>query len=192
VLTPEYPGTAPAAPDSGGPVFGVLARFRSPAELLAAVGQLRTAGYHRFDAYSSFPVHDLDRALGLGHSKVPLFALAGGLIGLAFAQWIQWYQSAVAYPLVVGGKPLNSVEAFVPITFETTVLYAAFGAIGGMLVLNGLPRWYHAVFRGQSFARATNDGFFVTVEARDPKFNSIETAELLAGAGGTEIELLDA
>jgi hypothetical protein len=192
----EEPGVAASlaprsVPVPGGPVFGVLARFRGPAELLAAVGRLHGAGYRRFDAYAPFPVHDLDRALGLGRSKVPLFALAGGLFGLAFAQWIQWYQSAVAYPLVVGGKPLNSVEAFVPITFETTVLYASFGAIAGMLLLNGLPRWYHPVFRGRSFASATNDGFFVTVEARDPKFDPRATPALLATAGGTEIELLD-
>jgi Ni/Fe-hydrogenase subunit HybB-like protein len=191
---PGEPGAAASLPPgtaSRGPVFGMLARFRGPAELLAAVERLRAAGYRRIDAYSPFPVHEVDRALGLGRSKVPLFALVGGLVGLAFAQWIQWYQSAVAYPLVVGGKPLNSVEAFVPITFETTVLYAAFGAIAGMLLLNGLPRLYHPVFRGRSFARATDDGFFVTVEARDPKFHPSETPALLAAAGGTEIELLD-
>ena len=96
-----------------------------------------------------------------------------------------------AYPLITGGKPLNSPEAFVPITFETTILYAAFGAVAGMLLLNGLPRLYHPVFRGRSFARATNDGFFLTVEARDPKFDRRETAALLAASGGTEIELLN-
>ena len=134
----------------------------------------------------------MDRTLGLGRSKVPLFTLAGGLFGLAFAHGIQWYQSAVAYRLIVGGKPLNSVEAFVPITFETLILYASFGAAGGMLFLNGLPRLYHPVFRGRSFARVTSDGFFVSVEARDPKFDPRETPALLAAAGGTEIEWLDA
>jgi Ni/Fe-hydrogenase subunit HybB-like protein len=189
---PSVAARLPAGGVPGGPVFGALARFRGPAELLAAVERLHAAGYRRFDAYSPFPVHGLDRALGLGRSKVPLFALAGGLFGLAFAQWIQWYQSAVAYPLVVGGKPLNSVAAFVPITFETLVLYASFGAIGGMLFLNGLPRLYHPVFRGRSFARATNDGFFVTVEARDPRFEPRDTAALLAALGGADIELLEA
>jgi hypothetical protein len=189
------PGLAESPPlrgENGGPIFGVLARFRGPAELLATTERLRAAGYRRFDTNSPFPVHDIDRVLGLGRSKVPLFTLAGGLFGLAFAQWIQWFQSAVAYRLVVGGKPLNSVEAFVPITFETTILYAAFGAVGGMLFLNGLPRLYHPVFQGRSFARATGDGFFVSVEARDPKFDPSETPALLAAAGGTEIELLDA
>jgi Ni/Fe-hydrogenase subunit HybB-like protein len=182
----------PLASESRGPLFGVLARFQGPAEVLAAAARLRAAGYHRFDTHSPIPVHGMDQSLGLSRSKVPLFTLAGGLFGLSFAQWIQWYQSAVAYPLVVGGKPLNSVESFVPITFETTILYAAFGAVGGMLLLNGLPRLYHPVFEGRSFARATNDGFFVSVEARDPKFDPRETPALLAAAGGTAIELLDA
>jgi len=189
---PGLAGSPPLRGENGGPVFGALARFRGPAELLAAAERLRAAGYRRFDTYSPFPVHDMDRAMGLGRSKVPMFTLAGGLLGLAFAQWIQWYQSTVGYPLIVGGKPLNSVEAFVPITFETTNLYAAFGAVAGVLVLNDLPRLYHPVFRGRSFARATNDGFFIAVEARDPKFELRETPAQLAAAGGTEITLLDA
>jgi hypothetical protein len=123
---------------------------------------------------------------------VPLFALVGGLFGLSFAEWIQWFQSAVAYPVITGGKPLNSPEAFVPINFETTILYAAFGSVVGMLLLNGLPRLYHPVFRGRTFARVSDDGFFVSVEARDPNFDRRETPALLAAAGGTEIEVLEA
>ena len=107
----------------------------------------------------------MDEALGLKRSKVPMLVLAGGIFGAVFAQTLQWYQSVIAYPLVTGGKPLNSVEAFVPITFETTILYAAFGAVFGMLALNRLPELYHPVFRGKSFARASNDGFFLSVEA---------------------------
>ncbi len=129
--------------------------------------------------------------MGLARSKVPVFTLAGGLFGLAFAQSLQWYQSVIGYPLITGGKPLNSTEAFVPISFETTILYAAFGAIAGMLLLNGLPRLYHPVFRGRTFARATNDGFFLTVEAADPKFDPHETLVVLEELGGTKIELLD-
>ena len=128
--------------------------------------------------------------MGQSRSKVPLFTLAGGAFGLAFAQTLQWYQSAVAYPLITGGKPLNSSEAFVPITFETLVLYASFGAIAGMLLLNGLPRLYHPVFRGRRFARATTDGFFLAVEAADPRFDRRETAALLEAAGGVSIEMV--
>jgi Ni/Fe-hydrogenase subunit HybB-like protein len=192
VGTESEPEPPPPGSEHGGPLFGALARFQDPAELLAATERLRAAGYRRFDTYSPLPLHGSARALGVGRSNVPLFTLAGGIFGLAFAQWIQWYQSAVAYRLVVGGKPLNSVEAFVPISFETTILYAAFGSVAGMLILNGLPRLYHPVFRGRSFARVTCDGFFVSVEARDPRFDPRETPGLLAAAGGTEIELLEA
>ena len=129
--------------------------------------------------------------MGLGRSKVPAFTLAGGLFGLAFAQTLQWYLSTLAYPLITGGKPLNSVEAFVPITFETTILYAAFGAIAGMLILNRLPRLYHPVFRGKTFARATTDGFFLSVEASDPMFDRREIGDVLAEAGGTRVEILN-
>ena len=104
-----------------------------PRELLAAASRLRAAGYRRLDAYSPFPIHGMERALRLSRSKVPAFVFAGGAIGVLFAQWVQYYQSAVAYPLVVDGKPLNSAEAFVPISFETMILYAAFAAVLGML-----------------------------------------------------------
>jgi Ni/Fe-hydrogenase subunit HybB-like protein len=175
----------------GGPIHGALARFSGPAALLAAVQHLHAVGYRRLDTYSPFPIHGMDEAMGLRRSKVPLFTLAGGLFGLAFAQTLQWYQSALAYPLITGGKPLNSVEAFLPITFETTILYASFGAVAGMLLLNGLPRLFHPVFRGLNFARATDDGFFLAVEADDPKFDRGEIPGELKAVGATRIELLE-
>jgi hypothetical protein len=178
-------------PDRAGPLYGALARFAGPVELLDAVRRLHARGYHRLDAYSPFPIHGMDEALELKRSKVPVLVLAGGLFGAAFAQTLQWYQSAIAYPLITGGKPLNSAEAFVPITFETTILYAAFGAVFGMLALNGLPRLFHPVFRGESFARASNDGFFLSVEARDPLFDRREIMALLEALGGTEVELIE-
>jgi hypothetical protein len=180
-----------SGPDRHGPLYGILARFTGPAELRDAVCRLYELGYRRLDAYSPFPIHGMDRALGLGRSKVPVMVLTGGVFGAAFAQVLQWYQSAIAYPLITGGKPLNSTEAFVPITFETTILYAAFGAVIGMLVLNGLPRLFHPVFRGKSFARASDDSFFLSVEARDPLFDRHETMALLEKLGGTEVELIE-
>jgi hypothetical protein len=172
-------------------IFGALARFRSPAELLVAAGRLHDLGYRRLDAYSPFPVPGMDRALGLGRSKVPVVVLLGGVFGAVFAQWLQWYQSTIAYPLITAGKPLSSTEAFVPISFETTILYAAFGAVIGLLALCGLPRLYHPVFRATSFARASDDSFFLSVEARDPLFDRHETITLLETLGGTEIELIE-
>jgi hypothetical protein len=177
-------------PDHHVPLYGVLAQFAGPTELLGAVRRLYDLGYRRLDAYSPFPIHGMDKALGLGRSRVPALVLAGGVFGLVFAQTLQWYQSAVAYPLITAGKPLNSAEAFVPITFETTILYAAFGAVFGMLALSGLPRLYHPVFRGKSFARASNDGFFLSVEAKDPLFDRRQTVILLEALGGTDVELI--
>jgi hypothetical protein len=177
--------------DRRDPLYGALARFEGPGELLAAARHLRDTGYSRLDAYSPFPVHGMAEALGLRRSKVPAVVLAGGIVGAVFAQTLQWYQSSIAYPLITGSKPLNSVEAFVPITFETTILYAAFGAVIGMLALCGLPRLYHPVFRGRSFARASNDGFFISIEARDPLFDADLTTTLLASLGAADIELIE-
>jgi hypothetical protein len=171
-------------------LFCALARFGGPSGLLAAARHLHHCGYRHLDAYSPFPVHGMSDALGLGRSRVPALALAGGIFGAVFAQTLQWYQSSIAYPLVTGGKPLNSTEAFVPITFETTILYAAFGAVFGMLALNGLPRLYHPVFRGKSFTRATGDGFFLSVEATDPLFDPERTTDLLGALGAAEVELI--
>ena len=173
-----------------GPLYGVLARFSGPAELLAAVQQLRRSGYDRIDTYSPFPVHGMEKALGLSRSKVPWFTLVGGIFGMCFAHFIQWYQSTVGYPLITGGKPLNSFEAFVPISFETTILYAAFGSVGAMLLLNGLPRLFHPVFRGRTFSRASDDGFFLTIESRDPNFDRHGIPAQLALAGGTDVEFI--
>jgi hypothetical protein len=172
-------------------LFGVLARFAGPSELLDAAESLRDSGYRRFDTHSPFPIHGMDQALGLGRSKVPILVLAGGLLGACFAQTLQWYLNTRVYPLDIDGMPLNTPEAFVPITFETTILFASFAAVFGMLVLNGLPRLYHPLFRSAAFTRASDDGFFVSVEARDPKFDERETPALLAALGGTEIELVD-
>jgi Protein of unknown function (DUF3341) len=174
------------------PGYGLLARFNGPGRLLAAVKRLRKAGYRRLDTFTPFPVHGMESALGLRRSWVSAFTLAGGLVGVSFAQWVQWYQSVVAYPLITDAKPYNSAEAFVPISYETMILYAAFASVIGMLVLNGLPRLYHPVFRGRTFDRASADGFFVAVEARDPNFDPRDTAALLASLGGTDIELLQA
>ena len=188
---PDSADLASIEGDREASVYGIMARFRGPTDLVAAAERLRESGYRRFDAYSPFPIHGMDKAIGLTRSKVPAFTLAGGLFGFAFAQSLQWYQSVVGYPLITGGKPLNSTESFVPISFETTILYAAFGSIAGMLLLNGLPRLYHPVFRGRTFASTTNDGFFLTVAAADPKFDPHEIRVVLEELGGTKIELLD-
>jgi Ni/Fe-hydrogenase subunit HybB-like protein len=187
----EPASPAPAVRPVAGPIFGVLARFSGPGELLAAVRAMRTAGYRALDTYSPFPIHGMERALGLRRSLVPVFVFTGGAIGVLFAQWVQYYESVFGYPVVVAGKPLNSPEAFVPISFETMILYASIAAVLSMLFLNGLPRFYHPVMRGRSFARASDDGFFLTVETRDSMFDRSETPARLAELGATEVEFLN-
>ncbi len=186
----DFSRAALAVKPIAGPSFGLLARFAGPTDLLAAARRLHAAGYRVLDSYSPFPIHGMERALRLGRSRVPAFVFAGGAIGVVFAQWVQNYQSTVGYALIVDGKPLNSWEAFVPISFETMILYAAVAAVLSMLFLNGLPRFYHPVFRGKTFARASNDGFFLSIESRDAMFDKGETPTLLASLGATEIEFL--
>ncbi|MGZ3301084.1 MAG: quinol:electron acceptor oxidoreductase subunit ActD [Isosphaeraceae bacterium] len=182
----------PVVHPGAGPVYGLLARFAGPGELLEAARKLRAAGYRWIDTYSPFPIHGMERALRLGRSRVPAFVFVGGAIGVLFAQFVQYYESTVSYALIVDGKPFNSAEAFVPISFETMILYASIAAVLSMLFLNGLPRFYHPVFRGRSFARASNDRFFLSVESRDAMFDRGATPELLASLGGVEIQFLKA
>lgn len=177
---------------AGSEVVGAIARFAGPAEVLAAAEHLRDAGFRRFESYSPFPIHGMDAALGLGRSRLPWLVLLGGLAGASFAWFGQWYTSAVDYPLIVASKPFHSREAWVPITFELMVLVAALTTVLGMLVLCGMPRLSHPIFRAPQFHRASDDGFFLAVEARDPKFDPRETPSLLESLGGVDVSLLEA
>lgn len=150
--------------------WGVMAEFERPGDLVAAARRAREAGFRRVDAYSPFPVEGLDEAMGLGPTRLPLLVLLGGLAGGAGGFALQYYLTAVDYPLNVGGRPLNSWPAFIVIAFELTVLVAALTAVLGMLTLNGLPRPHHPVFNVPRFALATRDRFFLAIEAADPAF----------------------
>lgn len=174
---------APAGPR----VWGMLAEFERPEELVVAAARAREAGYRRMDGYSPFPIHGLSDALGLRPSKLPLLVLAGGLIGCATALAMQWFSSTVHYPMNVGGRPFASWPAFIPITFELTVLFASGAAVFGMLGMNGLPMPYHPVFNAPRFAFASRDRFFLGVEARDPKFDPAETRAFLTSLGAREV-----
>ncbi len=170
---------------------GVAAEFASPEELLGAVRAARAAGLTKMDAFTPFPVHGLDKALGLGHSPLGYVVFAMGVLGTASALLLQWWTGAVDYPLVIGGKPLFAFEFSIPITFELAVLFAAFGAVIGMLVWNGLPRLYHPVFRAESFRRATNDAYVLVIEGDDPKFDAEGCARLLESLGARRTELVE-
>jgi hypothetical protein len=173
-------------------VFGVMAEFAGPRDLLHAAAEVRANGYTRVEAYSPFPIHGLDVVLGHPGSKVPWVVLGGAVIGASSGLLLQWWTSAVEYPIRIAGKPLFSAPAFVPVTFELGVLFAAFAAILGMLALNGLPRPYDPVFTHSRFGRVTDDRFFLAIEARDPMFDAEKVQQVLSAAGGTHVEVLEA
>lgn len=168
----------------------ILAEFDSPATLTHACEKIRDAGYKHWDAHTSFPVHGLDKAMGLKPSLLPWIVFVLGLTGASGAMLLQWWTSVVAYPLVISGKPFFSWQAFVPVTFEVMVLFAAGGAFLGMLGLNQLPRYHHPLFNSRRFAHATDNKFFVSIETQDPKFDETRTTDLLKKCGAAHIELI--
>ena len=172
-------------------VHGVLAEFSDPGALLHAAEATREAGYKHFDTHTPFPIHGMDRAMGLGNSKVGYITLVGGLTGLALGTWLQWWTAGVDYPLNVSGKPNFAIEPSVPIMFELTILFSALAAAAGMLALNGLPRPYNPLFYSPNFARATDDGFFLHVASTDKQFDPDETSRFLSGLGALGVETIE-
>lgn len=174
-----------------GPVYGILAEFATPADLFHACERVRDAGFTRWDAHTPFPVHGLDKAMGLERSPLPWIVLGLGLTGLTLGFGLQWWVHAVAYPLVISGKPYFSWPAFIPVTFEVAVLCAALGAVFGMFALNRLPMHHHPLFRSRIFERVTDDAFFISIESWDPKFDAAAAEALLQSAGARRVELLE-
>lgn len=170
--------------------FGALAEFGSPAELYHACEGVRDAGYSRWDAHTPFPIHGLERAMGLRASRLPWIVVALALGGAATGMGLQAWVSTTAYPLVISGKPFFSWPAFVPVTFELAVLGGALGAVFGMFAINQLPTLYHPLFGKASFERASDDGFFISIESWDPKFDPTATVELLHRLGAKEVQLV--
>ena len=160
-------------------LFGVMGEFSSPEDLLAATKKAREAGYKHVEAYTPFPVEGLSEAVGFKWTAVPLLTLMGGLGGGMTGFGLQYWVAAITYPLNIGGRPLNSWPAFIPVTFELTVLGASIFAVFGMLALNKLPQPYHPVFNVARFGQASTDKFFLCIEARDPKFDLTETSKFL-------------
>ena len=161
------------------PIHGLMAEFDNATDLVQAAHRAHQAGYRRMDAYSPFPIEELSEAIGFHHTNVPLVVLIGGLLGGLSGFLMQYWASAINYPVNVAGRQLNSWPAFIIVTFEMTILGAALFAVLGMLALNGLPMPYHPVFNVERFAFASKDRFFLCIEARDPKFDRKGTEDFL-------------
>jgi hypothetical protein len=168
-------------------LYGVLAEFDTSDELLAATRRAREAGYRQMDAYTPFPIEGLAEALGFHRTRLPLIVLLGGIVGGVSGYLMQYWIAAIDYPLNIGGRPLHSWPAFIPVTFELTILGAALAAVLGMLVLNGLPMPYHPLFHVPRFALVTRNCFFLCIEARDPQFDRDETRQFLANVKAREV-----
>lgn len=168
-------------------LYGLLAEFDSTESLLEATRRVRAGGFTRVDAFAPFPVEGIDEALGFTKTRMPLLVLAGGLIGCAAGYGMQWYLTVKQHPLNIGGRPLHSWPAFIPVTFELTILAAALFAVLGMLALNGLPRPHHPLFEVEAFARASRDGYFLCVESSDPQFDAGAVRKLFEESGAKEV-----
>ena len=162
-------------------IYGVIGEFEKPEELVRAAAKIREAGYRYYESYSPFPVEGLPEAMGMRRNLVPLITLIGGLCGGLGGFGFQYWVNVYAYPLNIAGRPLNSWPAFIPVTFELTILCASLSAVFGMLALNKLPQPHHPIFNAHRFSHASQDRFFVCIQARDEKFNLAETARFLQG-----------
>ena len=167
--------------------YGLVAAFDTTPDFFHACEQVRDAGFSQWDAITSFPIHGLDAAMGVRRSNVPRFSLAGGLTGFCTGMSLIWWTGASEYPLIVGGKPYFSPMFAFPISYELTILFTAFATIIGMFVLNKLPMHYHPVMKAPQFVRASDDRFYIVIEANDPKFNPAQTRALLQQIGGKDI-----
>ena len=172
-------------------LVGVLAEFSSPGTVYKAAESLRDSGYKAFEVYSPFPIHGMDDAMGLKPSPLGWIVLCGGFLGILTALTLQTWVATTAYKLVISGKPFFSYPAFVPVTFELMVLFSAFSAVFGMLVLNRLPQHYFPYFRSRNFKKVTSHGFFVSIDSVDPLFDKEKVGAFLSQLGGMNIEFIE-
>jgi len=171
--------------------YGLVAEFETAADVLHAAEKVRDAGFRRWDVYTPFPVHGMDKAMGMKNSAVGWFSFIGGVSGYTLGMLMIWFMNAYDYRIIVGGKPMFSPFSAFPPSYELTILLGSFGALLGMLFLNRLPRLHHPLLKNRRFALATHDRFFVVIETADPKYNEAETRKLLEDLGSKHIEVVE-
>jgi len=169
-------------------IYGLLAEFETAADTLHAAERVRDAGFQQWDVFTPFPVHGMDKAMGMKNSKVGWFSFLGGVTGYTTGMLLIWWTNAYDYPIIVGGKPMFSAYGAFPPSYELTILLGAFGSLFGMLFLNRLPRLYHPLLKNRRFARATHDRFYVVIETADAKYAADATRKRLADIGSKHIE----
>lgn len=168
-------------------LYGLMAEFDDPTHIVSAARRAYEEGYRNMDAYTPFPIEELTEVMRIRHTRLPLIVLIGGVVGCIGGFLLCYWASAIVYPLNIGGRPLNSWPAFIPVTFECTILLAALSAVLGMLALNGLPQPYHPVFNVPNFEQASRDRFFLCIESTDPKFDVKTTLEFMKSLGAREV-----
>jgi hypothetical protein len=183
--------TLPDRSERGPRLWGLVIEFETVDKTLAAAEKIRDAGFTKWDVHTPFPVHGLNDAMGIRHTKLPWVVLGGGITGAGLGILMQWWMNAHDYRLIVSGKPFFSLPANIPVMFELTILLSAISAFVGMIAFNNLPMFHHPVFKSERFRRATTDRFVVVIEAADPKFDSEHTAVFLAGLGGSAVERVE-
>ncbi|HEV2348815.1 MAG TPA: DUF3341 domain-containing protein [Terriglobia bacterium] len=174
------------------PIYGLMAEFATPEELLHAAHTSSKAGYKRMDAFTPLPIEGLSEAVGFHRTLLPVIVLIGGIMGGSTGFGMQYYANVIGFPLNIGGKPYDSWPAFIPITFELTILGAALSAVLGLLALNGLPTPYHPVFNVPEFELASRSHFFLCIKARDPKFDLVKTKEFMESLKARKVSEIQA
>jgi len=169
----------------------ILAEFETADELMSAAEKVRDEGFKRWDCHTPYPVHGLDGAMGIRPTILPWLVLGGGMTGFVGGLIMQGWMNGVDYKFLISGKPFFSIPASIPVAFELTILLSAFGAFGGMLALNGLPKMFNPLFRSDRFRRATADRFFISIEARDRRFDAPANARFLRDIGANAIEVIE-
>jgi hypothetical protein len=177
--------------NKGSKLFGLLAEFSTPGELLKAAEKVRDKGYKKWDTHSPFPIHGMDGAMGLSDSKLGWIVFICSMSGMIGAYFLQVWSSYDGYAMIIAGKPFNDFPSYVIWIFEGAILFAAFGALLGMFALNKLPMLYHGLFHSKNFLRFSDDAFFISIEAKDTQFKAAETMKFLEEIGGKNIELIE-